>query len=112
MKFNARQHALTLALLCLLLVPPHAARAQKSNDRAGRLERAASLISSDQLAEAERELNQVLKVRPEEAAALNLLGAVRAKQGKLDEAEALFTRAVRSNKALQGRGRCLALPCS
>jgi tetratricopeptide (TPR) repeat protein len=108
MKFTIRCHALAFALLCVLLGPSHGARAQKSNDLAVRLERAASLIGRDQLPEAEIQLNQVLKVRPNEAAALNLLGAIRAKQGKLDEAEALFTRAVQSDKTLTGARMNLA----
>ncbi|HYG08710.1 MAG TPA: tetratricopeptide repeat protein [Pyrinomonadaceae bacterium] len=108
LKFNTRYPAAVVALLCVLLAPSPCARAQKPDDRAGRLERAASLIGSDQLAEAERLLNQVLKVAPAEAAALNLLGAIRAKQGKLDEAEALFLRAVGSDKGLTGARMNLA----
>lgn len=106
LKFAIRRPAIVLALACVLLVPA-GVRAQ-SNDRAGRLERAASLISSNQLAEAEQQLNQVLKVAPEEAAALNLLGAIRAKQGKLDEAEAFFMRSVRRDRELTGARMNLA----
>ena len=108
LKFIVRRRAFVLALLCVLLAVSQGVRAQGTNDRAGRLERAASLISGNQLAEAERQLNLVLKVAPEEAAALNLLGAIRAKQGKLEEAEALFLRAVRSDKALTGARMNLA----
>ncbi len=99
-----------IALICVLLASSQGARAQEgaANDLAGRLERAASLVGGNQLAEAERLLNQILKVRPEEAAALNLLGAIRAKQGKLDEAEAHFSRAVRSDKRLTGARMNLA----
>ena len=53
-------------------------------------------------------MNEVLKVAPDEAAALNLLGAIRAKQGKLDEAEAFFSRAVRSDQGLTGAHMNLA----
>ncbi|MCA1565317.1 MAG: tetratricopeptide repeat protein [Acidobacteria bacterium] len=108
-KFNARRAVLGLALVCIFLAPSQGSRAQEgANDLAGQLERAASLIGGNQLAEAERLLNQVLKVRPEEAAALNLLGAIRAKQGKLVEAEVLFTRAVASDKRLTGARMNLA----
>jgi Flp pilus assembly protein TadD len=104
-KFTFCQPAIMLALLCALLVP---ASAQKVNDRVERLERAATLIGNNQLAEAEGVLNQVLKVAPNEATALNLLGAIRAKQGRLDEAETLFSRAVRSDALMTGAHMNLA----
>jgi Flp pilus assembly protein TadD len=105
-KFAARHPIAIFALLCVLL--SQASVAAQENKRAEQLERAASLIAADQLLEAEQQLNQVLKVAPEEATALNLLGAVRAKQGKLDEAEALFKRAVRSDNKLTGAHMNLA----
>lgn len=64
------------------------------------LERAATLINSDKLAEAEQQLNQILKVSPNEANALKLLGIVRARQKNLAAAETLFLRALRSNPKL------------
>jgi len=73
-----------------------------------RLERAATLIGNNQLAEAEQQLNYVLKAAPNEAAALNLLGTIRAKQGKLDEAETLFSRAVKADNQLIGAHMNLA----
>lgn len=94
------------ALLCVLLAPMIAAA--QGDNRAEQLERAAGLIAANQLAEAEQQLNQVLKLAPNEATALNLLGAIRAKQGKLDEAEALFSRAVRSDNTLTGAHMNLA----
>lgn len=111
-KFTFRGAAMTAALVCLLVVASGASAQQNgrgsSNSRGEGLERAASLIAGERLAEAEQELNQILKVAPEEATALNLLGAIRAKQGKLDEAEALFTRAVRSDASLAGAHMNLA----
>jgi tetratricopeptide (TPR) repeat protein len=105
-KFTARRPTIILALVCSLLAP--AGAWAQGNNRVEQLERAAAMIGSNQLAEAERLLNQVLKVAPDEAAALNLMGALRAKQGRLDEAETLFTRAVRSNAALAGAHMNLA----
>ncbi|HJU56666.1 MAG TPA: tetratricopeptide repeat protein [Pyrinomonadaceae bacterium] len=105
-KFNVRRPAIIVALLCALLAAPGAWA--QGNDRTEQLSRAATLIGSDQLLEAERLLNQVLKVAPNEATALNLMGALRAKQGKLDEAETLFTRAVRSDAAMTGARMNLA----
>jgi tetratricopeptide (TPR) repeat protein len=112
-KFTFRRAAMLAVLLCLLLVATGASAQRKgrggsSNSRGEQLERAASLIASEQLAEAEQQLSQILKVAPTEAVALNLLGAVRAKQGKLDEAETLFTRAVRSDTELAGAHMNLA----
>lgn len=67
-----------------------------------RVERAAGLIREGKVAEAERQLASVLKAAPNEAGALNLLGTIRAQQGKLDEAEALFTRAARADAQFAG----------
>jgi tetratricopeptide (TPR) repeat protein len=103
---NSIARAAVLALCCLLSAAV-AARAQ-ADDRVGQLQRAAADIAGGRLAEAERQLNQILKEAPEEATALNLLGALRAKQGRLDEAEALFTRAVRSDAGLAGAHMNLA----
>ena len=97
---------LTLALLCALAAP-RVASAQ-TNERVRQLEQAASLIGGGRLAEAERQLDSILKVAPEEAAALNLMGALRAKQGRLDEAEAFFSRAVRADARLTGAHMNLA----
>jgi tetratricopeptide (TPR) repeat protein len=60
-----------------------------------RLEKAASLIRDNRIAEAELQLNSVLKTAPNEPVALNLLGTVRAQQGRLDEAEVLLVRSGR-----------------
>lgn len=98
--------AIAFVLCCALFVAPVATA--QVNNRAKQLERAAALIAGDQLAEAEGQLNQILKTAPEEAAALNLLGAIRAKQGRLDEAEAFFSRAVAADKAFAGAHMNLA----
>jgi tetratricopeptide (TPR) repeat protein len=98
-----------MLVLCSALFAGAGALAQRGgSSRAERVERAASLIASERLAEAEEGLSQILKAAPEEATALNLLGAVRAKQGKLDEAETLFARAVRSDAQLAGAHMNLA----
>lgn len=94
-KLAARPRALLLALLCALLA--HAGAAAQAQGRAAELERAAALIAGGRLAEAEGLLNKVLKTAPGEAAALNLLGTIRAQQGRLDEAETFFARAVRGD---------------
>jgi tetratricopeptide (TPR) repeat protein len=111
-KFSSRRRAIIAALVCLLLGAAGGRAQQRgrssSSTRAEGLERAASLIAGERLAEAEQLLNQVLKAAPEEATALNLLGAIRAKQGKLDEAETLFTRAVRRDAQLAGAHMNLA----
>jgi tetratricopeptide (TPR) repeat protein len=95
------------SMLFIILLVSTSALAQ-TETRAVRLERAATLIGNNQLAEAERQLNDVLRVSPGEAVALNLLGTIRAKQGKLDEAETLFTRAVRADNQLTGAHMNLA----
>ncbi len=65
-----------------------------------RLENAAVSIRENRLVEAERQLEAILKTNANQPDALNLLGAVRAKQKRFDEAEKLFTRAVNANASL------------
>src|SRR5918998_1262116 len=66
------------------------------------VEQAAALVRAGRVEEAERQLAAVLKGAPNEACALNLLGTIRAQQGRLDEAEALFTRAARADRRFVG----------
>src|SRR5881394_223315 len=85
--------SLTVGLLILLLIASIAAA--QTNNLQARLENAATLIRENRIAEAEQQLNGILRTTPNEAAALNLLGTIRAQQGKLDEAESLLTRAAK-----------------
>jgi Flp pilus assembly protein TadD len=87
----------TVLILAAGLQP---ARAQVGGDLVNRLENAASLIREERLVEAESQLSGILKLNPHQPDALNLLGAVRAKQRRLDEAEKLFSRALTANAAL------------
>jgi tetratricopeptide (TPR) repeat protein len=77
------------------------ARAQVES-LSGRLERAVRLISDNHIVEAEQELTGILKLSPNQPAALNLLGTIRAKQSRLNEAETLFRRAIRSDTRYVG----------
>jgi predicted Zn-dependent protease len=65
-------------------------------------EQVATLIRDNRFAEAEKELTAVLRVTPDLPVALNFLGTIRAKQGRLVEAETLFLRAVRNDKNFTG----------
>jgi Flp pilus assembly protein TadD len=65
-------------------------------------EQIATLIRDNRLAEAEKKLTAVLRLSPDLPVALNLMGSVRAKQGRLIEAETLFLRAVRNDKTFTG----------
>src|SRR5437016_6897368 len=85
--------------LLTLLVTASFVPAQTNNLQA-RLENAATLIRENRIAEAEQQLNTILRAAPNEAAALNLLGAIRAQQGRLNEAEALLTRAAKIDPTL------------
>jgi tetratricopeptide (TPR) repeat protein len=67
-----------------------------------RLERIAVLIADNRVAEAEKELSSILRTAPKEPAALNLLGTIRAKEGRLREAESLFLRAVSGDNKYVG----------
>jgi tetratricopeptide (TPR) repeat protein len=76
-------------------VPLTVARAQQSKALEPRLEAVAGLIRNNRIQDAEQQLNGILKVAPNDVRALNLLGTVRAQQGRMDEAETLFLRALR-----------------
>ncbi|HZG54102.1 MAG TPA: tetratricopeptide repeat protein [Pyrinomonadaceae bacterium] len=101
----ARPH-LWLAILLMLAGAQSGSRPvaaqQGANDLLKRLEGAAALVRNNRIAEAEREIAFVLKIAPGEAGALNLLGTIRAQQGKLEEAESLFLRAVSSDREFVG----------
>ena len=71
-------------------------------------EEIAGLIRDNRLPEAEKELVRVLKAAPDLAVALNLMGTIRAKQGRFVEAEALFLRAVQKDNKFNGARMNLA----
>ena len=85
------KRSLTVGLLTLVFTASFAPA--QTNDMQERLENAATLIRENRIAEAEQRLNSILKMAPNEAGALNLLGTVRAQQGRLNDAENLLTRA-------------------
>jgi tetratricopeptide (TPR) repeat protein len=85
--------SLTVGLLTLALAATLAPAQTNKNQE--RLENAATLIRDHRIAEAEQQLVSILKVAPNDAAALNLLGTIRAQQGRLNEAETLLTRAAK-----------------
>ena len=97
-KAHKAQTILLLCILCLAAAP----RFAQERDLAQIFEQIAAQIRDDRLAEAEKELTQVLRLSPDLPAALNLMGSVRAKQGRLVEAESLFLRAVQNDKSYTG----------
>jgi tetratricopeptide (TPR) repeat protein len=99
---------LAAAIALILIFTSPGALAQGRNDVARRMEHAAALIRDNHLPEAEQELKEVLRLAPNDASALNLLGAIRAQQKKLDEAEALFLRAIRTDGQFAGAHMNLA----
>ncbi|MDT5061388.1 MAG: hypothetical protein QOH63_1847 [Acidobacteriota bacterium] len=101
-------HTQTIIALFFILLAPLCAHAQKSSSSAQQLERVAALISENRIEEAEQQLNAILKATPNEALALNLLGTIRAKQGRLDDAEALFSRAISIDNQFLGAHMNLA----
>ncbi|MGH9901996.1 MAG: hypothetical protein ACRD68_09315, partial [Pyrinomonadaceae bacterium] len=77
---------MTILALSLILLTAQGTPAPRAEALVERMEHAAALIRDNRIEEAERQLNYVLKVAPREAAALNLMGTIRARQGRLDEA--------------------------
>jgi tetratricopeptide (TPR) repeat protein len=73
-----------------------------------RLERVATLIRENKTSEAERQLAIVLRSKPKDPVALNLMGTIRAKQNRLNEAETLFVLAVVNDPRYTGARMNLA----
>jgi tetratricopeptide (TPR) repeat protein len=96
---------LIIALLFLLV--PLGAAAQK-NSLDARLEQAVQAIRQNRVAEAEQQLNSILKTAPNEARAFNLLGTIRGGQRRFDEAETFFVRAIGIDPQLAGAHMNLA----
>jgi tetratricopeptide (TPR) repeat protein len=94
------------ALLIAALIPVFPALAQ--TDKLKQLEDAAALIADNRTTEAEQQLSSILRVAPDEPVALNLLGTIRAKQGRLPEAEKFFRRAIRGDSRYVGAHMNLA----
>ena len=92
-----RRPSPTVGLLTLALTAFFATA--QTNRIQERLENAATLIRDNRIVEAEQQLNIILKMAPNDVTALNLLGTVRAQQGRLNEAETLMTRAAKIDPA-------------
>src|SRR5438046_138885 len=86
-----------LRFLMVLLVASFAPA--QTNKIQERLENAGTLIHDHRITEAEQQLNGILRTDPNNVAALNLLGTIRAQQGKLNEAESLLLRAAKIDPA-------------
>lgn len=85
---------LSRALILFICVPCIA----QESDMVHRLEQVATLIRENKLVEAEQQLREV----PTAPVTLNLLGTIRAKQNKLNEAEALFLQAIQKDEKFTG----------
>jgi Flp pilus assembly protein TadD len=99
MAAGPKKAILVLLLLCLFCGPGIAAQ---KPDVVQAMEQVATLIRDNKLSYAERELTSILRISPDLPEALNLMGTVRAKQGRLNEAELLFIRAARNDKKFTG----------
>jgi len=104
---HKKAHKTQTILLLILCFFVATGRAQET-DPVKLFEQIASLIQDNRLAEAEKELTSILKVTPDLPVALDFLGTIRAKQGRLNEAELLFLRAVRNDKNFTGARMNLA----
>jgi len=71
-------------------------------DQVERFDKLATLIRDNHIKEAEAQLTGILKAQPNHPVALNLMGTIRAKQGRIKEAEDLFLRAIRSDSQYVG----------
>lgn len=95
---SAISHLTRLALYTLLVLTVRCEHLQAQNTKSdvtlNRLVQAVKAIDQQQFQEAENLLNSVLATVPNDGDANNLLGVVRAKQGRPVEAEKLFRRAI------------------
>src|SRR5215470_11401755 len=98
---KAHKTKIIFCLICLLCLFVATSRSQ-SSDVVQLFEQIATLIQNNRLPEAEKELNAILRVTPNEPVALNLLGTIRAKQNRLLEAETLFLRALKKDSKYTG----------
>lgn len=96
---KAQAGVLLLCILCLSY--GHTVVAQE-RDVVQVFEQIALQLRDNKLAEAEKELTSILKISPDLPVALNFMGTIRAKQGRLNEAELLFLRAARNDKKFTG----------
>jgi tetratricopeptide (TPR) repeat protein len=99
-KAQKAQKVLLCILLILCLFAVTAVGQQR--DVVKLFEQVATWIRDNRLPEAEKELTAILKVSPDLPVALNLMGSLRAKQGRLVEAENLFLRAIQNDKSFTG----------
>jgi len=97
-RHKTRGAQIALCILCFFVTPLCA----QSPDVVQFFEQVATFIRDNRFAEAEKELTGVLRVTPDLPVALNLMATLRAKQGRLVEAETLFLRAVRNDKNFTG----------
>src|SRR5687768_15877440 len=91
-----------LLLILILCISAPAVLAQASDPVVQRLEQAAALIGNNRLVEAERQLTAIARTTPNSPVVLNLMGTIRAKQKRLNEAESLFLQALRNDETFKG----------
>ena len=87
-----------MCLVCLFVATAHS----QSDNVVQVFEEIATLNQNNRFPEAEKELNAILRVSPQNPVALNLLGTIRAKQNRLVEAESLFLRALKKDSKFTG----------
>ncbi|HJZ80897.1 MAG TPA: tetratricopeptide repeat protein [Pyrinomonadaceae bacterium] len=90
------------AMIGLLLALSSSLALAQTNKTQDELEHAAELIRDHRLTQAEQQLNNILRATPDNAPALNLLGTIRAQQGRLSEAENLLLRSARIDPGFVG----------
>ena len=96
-----------LCILCLFV----ATALGQQRDVVQLFEQVATLIRDNRLPEAEKELTSILRASPDLPVALNLMGSLRAKQGRLADAENLFLRAIQNDKTFTGARMNLVYLC-
>src|SRR3989442_218536 len=94
-KGSARRHAFIIA--ATLLINTEAVNAWQSRSGTLQLRQAQRHVQRGDLVKAEQILQRLLKTRSDLAEAFDLLGVIRGKQQRREEAESFFQRAIRLN---------------
>ena len=97
-KKSARRHA--IIIVATLLINTEAISAWQSRSSTLQLRQAERHLQKGELVKAEQIVQRLLKTKPDLAEAFELLGVIRGKQQRREEAESLFQRALRLNPGL------------
>ena len=104
MKLKSRAYMIKVFsfLIVLLTISPNVKVQAQSNRPRADLDATAALIRENRFKEAEQQLRRIMRSHPNDPLALNLLGTIRAQQGRVNDAQRLFLQALRIDQQFVG----------